>query len=333
MAVGKAWAPHAAAALAGLTAGATFLFGAVDLAAAARQAQAGEVHNAVSVNVGIMVTAFLAAAAGARPVRDRLARVIPIDAQSPVHALALALAVILVGTQVSSLIFTDVLATAASGSPLTLADLLAQEIPFAVVAAAGVGLFMRRDLGAAAVRLGLVVPEWWQVALALAAAGAFFAFGQAVDVLGQWLTPQTAQRVSSTSQHLFGNLAGGLGIAALALGPGFCEETLFRGALQPRLGLVATAVLFASVHSEYGLSLDLAAIFVLALGLGLIRKTCNTTTSSLCHVTYNLAVGVGVAGSFVGWAVALEIALIALAGYGMYERARQKAKAKLESPV
>ena len=331
--MGKTWAPHAAAALAGISAGAAFLFGAGDLALASQPAPAGTIHNPVSVDVGIMVTAVVAAAVGSKPLRDRLARVIPIDSDSPVHALALALAVILLGTQLSSLLFTDVLAAGGSGSPLTLVDLLAQELPFAIVAAAGVGMFMRRNLGSSAVRLGLIVPEWWQVVLALAAAGAFFAFGQAVGALGQWLTPETAQRVQSTSQHLFGNLAGGPGIVALALGPGICEEVLFRGALQPRIGLVATAVLFTSVHSEYGLSLDLAAILVLALGLGLIRKTCNTTTSSLCHVTYNLTVGIGIAGSLIGWAVALEIALVALTGYGLYWRARQREATKLESPL
>lgn len=278
-----------------------------------------------------MVTAVVAAAVGSKPLRQMLARVIPIDSESPVHTLALALAVILLGTQLSSFLLTDVLAAGGSSSPLTLVDLLAQELPFAILAAAGVGMFTRRNLGPSAVRLGLVVPEWWQIALALAAAGAFFAFGQAVGALGEWLTPQTAQRVQSTSQHLFGNLAGGLGIVALALGPGLCEEALFRGALQPRLGLIATAVLFTSVHSEYGLSFDLAAIFVIALGLGLIRKTCNTTTSSLCHVTYNLTVGIGVTGSLIGWAGALEIALIAITAYGLYRRTRQKAATKLES--
>jgi uncharacterized protein len=332
--VGKTWALHAAAALAGLSAGATFLFGALDLATASRPAAAGTIHNPVSVDVGIMITAIVAAAVGSKPLRDLLARLIPIDSESPVHALALALAVILLGTQLSSLLLTDVLAAGGSGAPLTLVDLLAQELPFAILAAAGVGFLMRRDLGATGARLGLVVPEWWQIALALAAAGAFFAFGQAVDALGQWLTPQTAQRVQSTSQHIFGNLAGGLGIIALALGPGFCEEVLFRGALQPRFGLVATAVLFASVHSEYGFSFDLLAIFVIAIGLGLLRKTCNTTTSSLCHVTYNLAAGVGITGSVIGWAVALEIALIAVAAYGLYRRrAGQQAAARLDSSV
>ena len=261
---------------------------------------------------GLMVTSLLAAVVASNPVRSWIARVLPIEDENPVHSLGLALSVMLLGTQISSLAFTDVLGAASAGPPLTLADLIIQELPFAIVGAAGVGLFIRRDLRASAGRLGLVVPTWWQVCLALTAAGAFFAASQAFEALGQWLTPQIAQRVQSTSEHVFGGLSGWLGVLILAVGPGICEEILFRGALQPRLGLVLTALLFTSLHSAYGVSFDLAAVFAIALGLGAIRRWCNTTTSSLSHLSYNLLVGIGVGGALVGWAVAIEVGLIAL---------------------
>jgi len=97
--------------------------------------------------------------------------------------------------------------------------------------------------------------------------------------------------VDASSQHVFGALsATALGIALLAVVPGLSEEILFRGALQPRIGLLATALLFTSTHTEYGLSFVTLEVLVLAIGLGLIRRYTNTTTSCVCHIAYNLLV-------------------------------------------
>jgi membrane protease YdiL (CAAX protease family) len=322
-AVGKPWGGHATGILCGLTAGVIFLIGALDLAGAGLL-QAGPGGQQIGLDLGVMATSLVAATLASRPVRERIARVLPIDPDSPVHAYGLVLAVILFGSQVSTTVFTDVLASDRQASPVGLADLAASEAPFLILALAGVGLYIRREAAGVAERLGLTRPAWWQIALALAAAGAFFAFIQGADNLMQSLTPQTASQVNSTSQHVFGALAGNpLGIAALALLPGICEEILFRGALQPRIGLLATAVLFASIHTQYGLSLDALGVFVLAIGLGLIRKYTNTTTSCVCHVSYNLLTGIGIAADWTGAAVAVELVLVAASGYAIW-RIRQR---------
>jgi membrane protease YdiL (CAAX protease family) len=161
------------------------------------------------------------------------------------------------------------------------------------------------------------------VAIALAAAGAFFAFGQLTDWLAHVWTPDIAHQVDRTTQHLFSGLGTPTGIAALALAPGICEEVLFRGALQPRLGLILTALLFASIHTQYGISLDALAVFVIAIGLGLIRKYTNTTASCICHVTYNLAVGIGIGNDWLGIAIAVELGLVALSGYAVWADRRR----------
>ena len=59
-----------------------------------------------------------------------------------------------------------------------------------------------------------------------------------------------------------------LGQVVTFVGAGICEEVLFRGALQPRLGLPATALLFASTHVQYGLSIILGLV-VLAVATSL----------------------------------------------------------------
>jgi membrane protease YdiL (CAAX protease family) len=315
-AIGKQWAHLVIGVLTGLVAGALFLFGALDLAGAPMLASDLSRQSKLGLDIGLMATGLAAAALMANPVRQRLARVLPFDPDNPVHAVALVLAVILLGTQVVTIAFTDVLASNQAQPPLSLGDLVLQETPFLILAVVGVGIFLRRDIADGARRLGLVLPTWWQVPLALGAAGVFFAFGQTMDTASQALTPQLAHRVQSVTQHLFGNLNNPVGIAALAIVPAICEEILFRGALQPRLGLVVTAVLFTSIHTEYGLSLDALAVLIIALGLGLIRKYANTTSSALCHASYNLLAGIGIGGAFFTFAAAGGFILVGLAIYG-----------------
>jgi membrane protease YdiL (CAAX protease family) len=276
------------------------------------------------LGLGLVVTAALAAVPLIPSVRLRLARLLDIDPASPVHALALSLGLLVLGFNLALQLSSDVLAqTASSSTQLTPADLVGQEIPFLLAAFLGVGLLVRRPFPAALQRLGLVRPTWWQIALALAAAGLFYAFGNGVDYLSQTFTPDLAHKVDAANQRLFGKLDNPTGIVTLAVAAGICEEVLFRGALQPRLGIVATSVLFASVHTQYGLSFDVAGVLVLSIGLGLLRRFANTTTSATCHVAYDLLVGVGVGATLLPWALAGELAIVGLlvAAYVRYGRA------------
>jgi len=320
-AVGKPWAGHATGILAGMTAGAAFLIGALDLGGAGL-VQAGSNGQKLGLDIGIMATAVIAATLASKPVRERVSRVAPIDPDSPVHAYALVLAVILFGSQLSTIVFVDVLTVDQQLPSMTLADLAASETPFLILALAGVGLYIRRAPAGVAERLGLARPAWWQIVIALAAAGAFFAFIQSADSLSHQLTPQVAKQVDRTTQHVFAGLDNPLGIAALALLPGICEEILFRGALQPRIGLLATALLFTSIHTQYGLSFDALSVFVVAIGLGVIRMYSNTTTSCVCHVSYNLLAGIGVASGLLGVAAGVEALLIGIGAYGLWSNRR-----------
>jgi uncharacterized protein len=306
--IGKRWASLGTGILTGVTSGITFLFGALIFAGVLGPPAPGA--PAAGFAIGVMVTAGLAAVVASNPVRERVAGILHMDPNNPVHTLALVLAVILLGLQLAFLTFVDVLAADRSQPPLTVGDLFAQELPFLIIALAGIGLWSRRNAIEAADRLGVVKPAWWQITLALAAAGVFFAFSSAVGSLSQAFTPQVAHDVDVTTQHIFGGLNNPVGIAAIALLPAVCEEVLFRGALQPRLGLVVTALLFTSIHTQYSISFDTLAVFLLALGLGLIRKYTNTTTSSICHASYNLLVSIGIGGDVVAFAIAAELALV-----------------------
>jgi membrane protease YdiL (CAAX protease family) len=136
------------------------------------------------------------------------------------------------------------------------------------------------------------------------------------------LDPGVASQVDATTRHVFGQLGGPAGLIAIAVIPGICEELLFRGALQPRLRIVATALLFTSIHTQYGLSVDTMAIFTIAIGLGLIRKFTNTTASCTCHVSYNLLAGIGIAGVPLVTVLLLEVVLAGAAAWGMWTSRR-----------
>jgi uncharacterized protein len=335
VAVGKTWANVATPILAAYAPAITVLVGGLDLFAS--QFGTGVLSSELSaqarfaVDAGFVVTGAAAAGFVFRPIRRDMAGFLQIDPDNPVHALALSLAVVFFGTQVTFIVFTDVLAADRATPALTIADLFLNETPFLILALAGVGLFMRRNVAATGSRLGLIVPAWWHVALALAAAGAFFGLASGSDALSHAWSPDLARKVDATTQHLFGQLSGPVGIAAVALIPGLCEEILFRGALQPRIGLVATALLFTAIHTQYGLSVDTVAIFLIAVGLGLIRKYANTTASCTCHISYNLLAGIGIAGAAVGPALAIEAVLLAGTAYGIWS-SRQKSAATAGQP-
>jgi uncharacterized protein len=244
--------------------------------------------------------------------RTLLAKVMPIDARSPLDGIAIIFTVDLVAIELGKQFSVDVVGQAAVNQPLHPIDLIVTELPLLIAGLLGVGLIIRRSPAATMKRLGFVVPTWPQVVLGLAAAGIFLILSTGIGIASQYLTPDLARKVGNANDHLYAQLNNPIGIATIALAAGIGEETLFRGALQPRVGLIWTAIVFTSVHTQYGLSLDALAVLILALSLGLIRRYTNTTTSLICHVSYNLAVGVQLAGwSLIGAGVT-EVALLGI---------------------
>lgn len=71
------------------------------------------------------------------------------------------------------------------------------------------------------------------------------------------------KRVGELTHRMFGPL-GMLHAAWLGIVSGFCEELLFRGALQPMIGLVPASILFALAHFAAGWWL-----FALFMGIAL----------------------------------------------------------------
>jgi membrane protease YdiL (CAAX protease family) len=231
------------------------------------------------------------------PVRRIFASFTALDAQSPVHAVALSLSMlalinllITLGVGIGN--FADILAAEESANDNTMAALWAQQILTALLALIGVGWLTRRNWSATVDRLALYVPtgRQWLV-------GVGMGFLMVPVVLGlEWLASLVGfgadADVERLSEQLLGSLfTTPLGILTIGLSAGLGEETLFRGALQPRFGLVLTAVFFALVHSQYGITLSTVIVLVLGFLLGWLRLRYNTSTAMITHAVYNMTLG------------------------------------------
>ncbi len=229
-------------------------------------------------------------------VRRLVARLLPIDPQRLVHLVALDL--VLVALWFSAAVALSLPAMMADPEGLEqmgrmtarsgLTGVWMQNLGFVVLSVLGVGWLVARDGRAVAERLGLTrtVPWRWWLGASLAA----LAMAVATDQLWTWLDPEGAAALGKLSDQLFGPLIAKGGIAAaltIGLAPGIGEELLFRGAAQPRLGLVVTSLLFAAVHTQYTVSPALVQIFVVGLILGTVRIRAGTTAAIAIHATFN----------------------------------------------
>lgn len=235
-----------------------------------------------------------------RPVRILATKAIPISPDRTVHAVALSfISLILINLLFTLGIGLDNLANTMEASteagmafnPVSL--IWVQDLMMAFMGLVGVGWLARRYFWRAMERLGIVTPTWKEALIGLGAGLAMVPIILLLETsagkIGLGSNPDverlTEQMIGPLTQSAFGILT--LGLAA-ALG----EETVFRGALQPRFGILLTSILFALLHSTYGLSLSTALVFLVGLALGLLRYRYNTTTSMITHATYNMTLGV-----------------------------------------
>lgn len=80
-----------------------------------------------------------------------------------------------------------------------------------------------------------------------------------------------------------------LGALGLAIGSAVSEEIFFRGFLQPRVGYLGQAALFALAHLSYLNVLEIVVVFTLALVFGAIyKRTGNLLAPIAGHFTFNL---------------------------------------------
>jgi hypothetical protein len=217
-----------------------------------------------------------------RPFRQVVARVIPIDPASATHAMAL-IAVLLV----LLLALADWLA-ALSGqppapAPASPALLTAQHLALIPLSLFSVGLWLRRDWPHTRQRLGLAPLSGRDLLLALLAA-----LVSVTVTIGLRLATPGSAPADRLTEALVQFAPGLLPAVVVGLAAAVGLELLFRGALQPRLGLPLTALAFVAVHAIYPPTWPLLGLVTLAIALGLLRWRASTTACIAAHAAYNL---------------------------------------------
>lgn len=269
-------------------------FSTLDLASAGFQ-----IERLPWMGAALLILSLIGLLLLARPARRLFARFIPIDPSHPVHAVALSMtALVMINLAFTMAIgidnLADMLQTSAEAGVQTNPGpgLWVQNITFVLMGLIGVGLLARRGLGAALTRLGIVVPSWGQAILGLVTGLVMVPLVIGAESLAGQLGLGASEGVERLTEQLIGPLTMSIpGILTLGLAAALGEETIFRGALQPRFGLVFTTLLFALLHSQYGLSFSTVAVFVIGLVLGILRQRANTSTAMITHAVYNMSLG------------------------------------------
>jgi membrane protease YdiL (CAAX protease family) len=216
--------------------------------------------------------------------RVRLVRALRLDPASSVHAVVAAAVVM---TLVVSLVLHGQLEDEADEDlPFDVTDPLVSVLSDGVLALAGVGFLLSRNARSVLTRLDLGPLRLRHV---LAAVGLAVVFHLAVALMEHaesvWL-PDLHAREDRFGYEFVG-VPPVVGAVLVSLAAGVGEEVVFRGALQPRLGIVLTSLVFAALHVQYQVP-GMVMIFVVGIGLGLLKQRTSTSFTACVHVLYDV---------------------------------------------
>ncbi|MBI5668946.1 MAG: CPBP family intramembrane metalloprotease [Chloroflexi bacterium] len=240
--------------------------------------------------------------------RERLRRWIgergTYDPDSSVHTAGVVLSLTLLSITIGQLVLSGGLSGLAQNVELegvSPGALVLQGVLMVAAAFLGVGLAIRRTLAQSLERLGLRLPTVADVTWGIGMGVLLYMALLVMATLWALVVPaeQIQQQNAAAEQiaQAFDTLPLALLLSATAA---VSEEILFRGALQPVFGLGLTSVFFALVHMQYTLTPATIIIFVVALGLGWLRRRQSTTAAIIAHFVYNfiqLATAILLAGA------------------------------------
>lgn len=165
---------------------------------------------------------------------------------------------------------------------LTIVDVVINEIFYLAIAIFGYGYLTRKNLKKTLNELGLEKPTISNILLGFSVGIGLIALVIILSLFFQHfgLEEENIDWIKDliSIQNAF----------ILGLSAGICEEILFRGALQPKFGIVLTTLLFVFLHVQYSALWMLFIVFVISIILGYVRKMTNTTTAIIVHSTYNV---------------------------------------------
>jgi uncharacterized protein len=217
-------------------------------------------------------------------VRAAALRPLGLNPDSGVHTVVAVAAVVTVAA--AAVLFRELQREPPSPIPSYVSDEVVALLGDAGLALAGVGFLVTRGLRATLDRLDVRPIRVRAVLLALTAAAVFhLVVGLMEHAETIWLPEMS--RLEDRLQYEFVGVPPWLGAVLVSVTAGVGEELVFRGALQPRLGIVLTALVFAAFHVQYQLP-GMAMIFVVGLALGVLKRRTSTTFTACVHVFYDI---------------------------------------------
>jgi CAAX protease family protein len=219
-------------------------------------------------------------------VRLLLGRITPIDPNSTVDISGVIVALWIAITLVASLLTVDLEAIAAQTN-ITVSDSLISTLAYPALAFSLVGIWITRSPREAIKRLGLERLSLRQVGISLGMVIPLLIFGLGLDAIGRLVQPDLYAKLQRVLESMSSNITNPFVALVIGFSAGIGEEILFRGAIQPRLGIWLTAFLFAIAHTQYGLSFGVLGVFMIGVVLGFQRRYMNTTSCIITHGAYN----------------------------------------------
>ncbi len=230
-----------------------------------------------------------------RPVRVLMSRIIPIDPDNFVHKIGLSILTLILFTSFVPLIalggrppILELISLDSVGlRPVDLIYQFVWTIPATLVAA---GWLIVRRFSEVLARLGMVRPSLRQVLFGVGAGIALAVVarvGLDPGINSLWKSLGWQPTNVQAFEKLLSQLITPLGAVLIGVTAGVGEEMAIRGLLQPRIGLIASNLVFTAVHAlQYGVD-ALLSVFIIGLVLGVIRAKSNTTTSAIVHGVYD----------------------------------------------
>jgi uncharacterized protein len=226
-----------------------------------------------------------------RPLRQALAKVTPMDPESPIDYSGLAIVLSVAAFLWFTLILSD---EPVQVDPVSTGDmmvsLLTNLATFLALAYVAVGYRNYRTGEEATIRLGLTRPTLEQVRVGLIAVIPAFIFAIFGSVLTSAFQPEVVDRLGENIDNLTAGVQNPLGAIILGLSAGIGEEVLFRGALQPRFGIALTTLFWVLLHTQYELTWVMLGLVLMGFMLGWIRNRYGTVAAIITHAVYNALV-------------------------------------------
>ena len=213
--------------------------------------------------------------------------------ESTVHTTAFVLSTVLLCVNLGNLVLgggLEGLAESYAQDNNFVSSAILQQALWLFAAFLGIGLFIRRDAQSAFRRLGLRLPTGDDIFPGVGLGLLMVIFVLVLGVVWSLFTPAETLESQSAASEQIANALSTIHVAlVISLLVSIGEETFFRGALQPVFGIGLTSVFFALMHIQYTLTPASLAVFILALGVGWLRRRHSTTASIIAHFTYNFA--------------------------------------------